>query len=281
MIYPPNQKPPIWSINPGVIAYNCQKAGMPRPVFTMPMWEGAGNRVMDYSRNGNHGTINGAEWNAERLSFIAANSDYVECGTSPAGGLSEITVMTRSKRVAIDSNAFLISDGSAYNTNAFYVSINAGKPLALVCSSSYDYRKATSDASTTEFVDIGFSWKSGTRLKLYVDGAIAPSTQFGSNQSGTLKVGDGNLIIGAQASSPPVGHFNGDIFYSIIYNQELSASQIKFLHENPYFMYQMPEELYGYVAAVGGGWTGEIIGITNPSEILGRATSGISEVNGL
>ena len=30
-----------------------------------------------------------------------------------------------------------------------------------------------------------------------------------------------------------------------------------------------------------GGWTGEIIGITNPSEILGRATSGISEVMGI
>jgi len=49
MIYPPNQKPPIWSIDPGIIAYNCQRVGMPHPILAMPFWEGAGNKVVNYS----------------------------------------------------------------------------------------------------------------------------------------------------------------------------------------------------------------------------------------
>ena len=48
------------------------------------------------------------------------------------------------------------------------------------------------------------------------------------------------------------GGLNGQIANAQIYNTALSAAQIKFLYENPYFMYQMPEELYGYVAATGG-----------------------------
>ncbi len=37
-----------------------------------------------------------------------------------------------------------------------------------------------------------------------------------------------------------------------MFDTALSPSQIKFLHDDPYFMFRMPEELYGYSpAAVG------------------------------
>jgi len=43
--------------------------------------------------------------------------------------------------------------------------------------------------------------------------------------------------------------FNGLIDDLPIFDTALSTTQIKFLSENPYFMYQIPEELYGYVSA--------------------------------
>lgn len=46
--------------------------------------------------------------------------------------------------------------------------------------------------------------------------------------------------------------FAGTINNVSIFNTPMSATQTDFIHYNPYFMYQMPEELYGYTAAVGG-----------------------------
>ncbi len=44
---------------------------------------------------------------------------------------------------------------------------------------------------------------------------------------------------------------NGIIDDILIFDTALTEAQIKFLYENPYFMYRLPEELYGYAAVAG------------------------------
>ncbi len=74
----PNLKvKPRWQAPVGVmesvVSYNCRKYGMPRPVLALPLWEGAGNRAVDLSGHGNHGTlIDGPKWVADGLCFDSA-----------------------------------------------------------------------------------------------------------------------------------------------------------------------------------------------------------------
>ena len=47
---------------------------MPHPVLAMPMWEGVGDRALDYSGHGNHGTFFGdPEWVVDGVHFITTN----------------------------------------------------------------------------------------------------------------------------------------------------------------------------------------------------------------
>ena len=63
-----DQKPRVHRCDPGTIASNCARMGLPMPVLAMPMWENAGNIVYDYSGQGNHGTLSaGVLWSGGNL----------------------------------------------------------------------------------------------------------------------------------------------------------------------------------------------------------------------
>lgn len=78
------QLKPRWvapvGIMESVVAFNCRKYGMPRPILAMPMWERAGNRVIDLSGHGNHGGLTGTpKWVADGLD-LNGSTDYVNIG---------------------------------------------------------------------------------------------------------------------------------------------------------------------------------------------------------
>lgn len=110
----------------------------------------------------------------------------------------------------------------------------------------------------------------GTSQKLYVDKVERDSDNWSAN----LKQGSVNLNIGSRAGSHDTDGEIDEVRISSIarasgwieteYNNQSSPST---------FIIEGTPEIPG--------WTGKIIGLTNPTEILGRATSGISEVNGL
>lgn len=276
MIYPSNQNPPIWSIDPGIIAYNCKKAGMPHPVLAMPMWERAGDHVFDYSGNFHHGTNHGADRAVEGLNFVSANNDYVVSDFALLG--EPITIAVRYTTTTIIDNKTLCSVANkdvADQQHRLLLKVNG-----YLSASTYD---GTESSATESYNSADGRWHSaaavfetGSLRKIYRDGIHKDTDTVTHTVTGINRT-----AVGVTADSTPYGFFNGSISYALIFDVALSAAQIKFLSDNPYFMYEIPEELYGYVAGVPSGWTGEIIGITNPTEILGRATSGISEVMGI
>ena len=208
---------PKWQAPVGVmesvVSYNCRKYGFPRPVLAMPMWEGAGNRAIDLSGYGNHGTlVNDSKWVADGIEFDGTGDRItIPQNQSIIGGNNDATY----KYHITFSAPYLY-----YRTSEGYGSINYGP-----------FNTGT-----------WYHWcivRTGDVITYYKDGIyIGYSTKGGEVLIDTVGAYSGG-------SNSLAGELNG----VVLFNAALSAAQIKFLYENPYFMYRSPEELYGYTSA--------------------------------
>ena len=249
MIYLPNQKPPIWSIDPGIVAYNYQKHGFPHPVLDMPMWEGAGPLARDYSGHGNHGAIYGAPWvGSERgWSLDFDGNDYVEMADSSQWDVDSVSLVARIKSDATNIVQSII-DRDEISGRQFQFRITNANKLQFI--PFFNSEADTDNIGATTIADgnwhqVAVTYQAGSGLlKLYVDG----SQDYSETEAGVaLDKENSPLLIGIHGSQKNQ-EFNGLIDDVQIFNTALSAAQVKFLYENQYFMYQMPEELYGYVS---------------------------------
>lgn len=224
-----------------VVAYNCRKYGMPRPVLAMLMWEGAGNRAIDLSGHSNHGLfVNTPEWVADGLDFDGSTPDYIDVPGSDSISLTG----TMTVSAWINPTDFTNYNGIASKTNGaqaapydFYLVQATGIPRFRRSISS----NANSAPQTGQMNHIAVSVDSGNTSTHYLNGA--PN---GASTTGTRTDVGKSLRIGSRDDL--FTKFKGVINNVIIYNIDLTTAQIKFLYDNPYFMYWMPEELYGYVA---------------------------------
>ena len=161
------------------------------------------------------------------------DNDEIDFGTSPAGGLSAITVLAWVKPDNDSATQMLIEDGTAYNTNAFYVYMTSGKLQCSIMRGGHD--SATDNGtklSASAYNHIGFSWTSDERIKLIRDGAILTDVyQAGSLRRGTLAVGNTNLTLGGRPTDPMTLDYEGDIDEFCIFSSVLSAAEIEEIYE--------------------------------------------------
>jgi hypothetical protein len=248
MIYPPNQKPPIWSIDPGIVAYNCQKAGLPHPVLAMPFWEKGGDRALDYSGHGNRGTIAAPAWVADGLDFDG--SSYVGCGSSSViddlhlkGGMSIVTSVNASTAGTLDYIAHKKAGQAGYWLFNFRTT---ALEFAKQGSTSLKVRTAYNVIAYNKKENIALTWDGSTtasNVHIYVN---ANEVSYGVQTNGAGFNSD------ASQSLYLCSNVRGVMSYIYIYDTVLTAAQVKFLHDDPYFMFRLPEELYGYAAAAAG-----------------------------
>lgn len=119
------------------------------------------------------------------------------------------------------------------------------------------------------------------RLKIYIDSQDQVLVYSGTIPT-TTGTPLGNMYIGGLHFSPYSYNFDGLMKEVKISKVSYFQDQISLFNDLPYGLYQkVARPFYLIPTAPPVGWTGEIIGITNPSEILGRATTGISKVNGI
>lgn len=228
MIYPPSPRLLTLGIDPGVIAYNCQKHGMPCPKLAMPMLLGAGSRVADlggYKSNGTKSsTINqlstglqfdGSAYITANVSVSANITVSIMCKTS---GITDTIMQGRSGITErwwwyLDGPGFKIYNGTGWSTETSAVNDDTWHMLSFVAD--------------------------GTNIKAFIDGREDKSNVLAS--PGAID----NIQIGARGGALI---YSGILANAIIHDEALSAVQIKLLYHNSFFMYQMTEELYGYVA---------------------------------
>ena len=236
----PILKPALWTINPGVVAYNCQKAGMPHPVLAMPMWEGAGNRVMDYSGHGNHGTLmNGPTWGSGGIKLDGVN-DYIHCINNPTLDITDkISVFASVLFTSSGAYPTICSKGYWGNSYSMMFQDTTRIPRLYVDAIGHHGTSVVPLDTTTS---VGYTYGDGNK-RTYVDGII----DLDMVSSGAIPTVAYSLYLFNDKSLTDYP-FPGDANNIMIFNDIINAAQAKFISDNPYFMFQIPEELYGYVA---------------------------------
>lgn len=242
---------PTWNVPVGVmesiVMYNCRKYGMPCPVLAMPMWEGAGAIAYDLSGKGGHGIITGAKWKGNGLDFDGTN-DYAVSPYYVRGGSNPFTIACYFKTNDNDVVQEIIQQwNNTYTHRVFRLSIDSiDKSLNLRVRKNGNV--SNSDISTPinsnqwYFATATFD---GINTELFLDG-VSKDT----DNPGALVTGSSNttLYVGRYGITGGI-YFDGMLGVSYVFNVAPTAPQIKLLSDDPYFMFRLPEELYGYAAA--------------------------------
>jgi len=246
--------------------------------------EGAGVKAMDYSGNGNTGTITGATWTSGKLGQALSfngTSDLVNTG-SDLYGTGTFTVCAWAKP---KSTAAWVLKAISGNGRSFFDNINTGSNNYWILSS--DGGANTVWSATDALVLNTWQHVCGVRLSsglatMYVNGAVSGSE---NQNSGTPETYGYATVIGASRSDA-TSPFDGLIDDVRIYNRALSQAEITALYQSGEAKIKAPTNngLVGYwkfdegagVKAIdysGNNNTGAITGATWTSGKLGKGLS--------
>ena len=270
MIYPPYQKPPMWNIDPGIVAYNAQRMGLPMPALGL-VW-GNKDQWNDLSgNNSNGGAAGNVSWLGNHLHFPGAAGDYVD----------------------IDSFASAIHGASTSHTWVFKI-----KPT----NSDYIYDQQTprmviSLGTYGDFYD-GTAWRTiypaltagkwytvavvADAVKLTISGYFNGIFQSSDTYSPRAIATTDQIAIGSKSDGNPP-NYNGDMEFFYCFPTVFTPSQVVTLSADPYGLVKQPRRTWGYVAAVGGytvtanagsySITGQVINLLRDSIISSEAGS--------
>lgn len=247
---------PKWQASVGtmesVVAHNCRTHGMPVPVLAMPFWELAGNRVYDLSGHGNHGLFDNEQpgWIANGLDFSLHTKCKVDSPDHDSLDLPDNHTIVQMARWNLFTDFGVLNQKGpvattsqmnyttwSYNNNRIISYVGNGTSYAIA-----DTGLIPAILTLGKWHQI-ISELDETDLKIYINN-IERAT--GTRASGDAYVNSDPVTVGNGYKNQ--SHVPGDIAYTYIFNVALSAQQRSFIYDNPYFMFRLPEELYGYTA---------------------------------
>jgi len=229
-------KPPMWA--PGI------RQGHPLAVRLegfWPMWEGSGDRVMDVSPNGHHGTMHNMDsgnWGAApfgpQLDFDGAN-EFIDCGSPNAlrGGLLSgctISVLANYDNPG-DALYPLVASCAAGAAHGYYLAVYQDD-LRMQWSDAAAYARAhTSNKIATDEWLLLTGTYDGNEIELYVNG-LQQSLALELAGSGAPTWAD-SVTIGARDSGA-ADWWDGQIGAAWIHSRALSAGEIAELAYDPW-----------------------------------------------
>lgn len=294
-----NIEPTQWGSDADVmyaVRENCEKIygiDSNRQALAMPFWERSGLGSRDFSKSQKNGVLTGPTigWKDSGIEITGDGvSDKVNLGSITSSDLlggavnKQLSIVTRVYRTGNPPNndyprIIDKSNGSnGFNGWALHWSdVGAENRFYFVIANADGSIKSSNYGSLDATYDIVISAKE-SELKIYVNGVndtiVIDQNFVWPTVTANLAIGNWNHTTDRQ--------WNGKIFSMNVYDDFLTAPQAALFRDLPYGLYQkVSRPFYLLPTAPPVGWTGEIIGITNPTEILGRATSGISKVNGI
>lgn len=243
-------KPAMWMCDPGIVAHNCARIGLPVPYYLMPGWEGAGNIVYDLL-NRNNVTVNGVTWQSEGLYFDGAN-DYLTrtnanlAADFPGKGYSgDLTIACWVKFHDLPSvegeDADLIDKYSTSDGQRSFRFVVSGDKLyfGLTPSGSgmtYAIGATLLQSKTWHFL-VG-TWD-GAHIRVYLDGLLdANGANNPKTYSSSIYLGTRDFSIGCRTSANQ-RFFDGWMDNAIIFKHALTASQVATLYNNRYGMVEL------------------------------------------
>jgi len=236
---------PKWQAPVGVmesvVSYNCRKYGMPRPVLAMPMWEGAGNRALDLSGHGNHGTLNEPNWVVDGVDFNGSSDVIQVTGATNIPFPRTVSIITIVDEYVDWVRLFVYTDASGDASSIAQAASND-----FVCAGETTLQDSF-DLPIDEEIHITAVFNSESDVDVYLNGEIPVVRSASILIQGNVP--NSSVSIGARWNT---SFINASIKHASLYPCALTTAQVKFLYDNPYFMYRLPEELCGYTAAAAG-----------------------------
>jgi hypothetical protein len=258
--YPFGQKPPQWSIDSGVVAYNASRLGLPMPVGLWAMWEKGGGLVRDLSGQNNDFSVISASWVPNGLNFDGAN-DYLEKTNIDTTSWLDFSVS------GWFSPTITFVSGEASNDDIFSIHKNTSNYVVLqLWESSGVFRIYKKIAGIlTQISSTNASWTGGqwyhfvytqssiSGMKLYIDGVLQADTSLSTASLSAIGAVNWARISSEYYSGTTYFHFKGKIDNVSIFNRALNKTQVQTLYTNPYGLIVDPYqiELLAYVAAGG------------------------------
>ena len=247
------QVKPKWNlpvgVMEGIVAYNCRKHGFPRPVLAMPMWEGAGNRAIDYSRFSNTGSINGATWVNDGLDFNGSSDNMALLDESAFDGFTELAISFWAITDDPTGDHIIISKRDSWTATGIPFEIQHSNLFQFYIRGNNNYLNGPA-AVAGKLNHVVCTWD-GAVQKIYINGDLY------SQRNMTDAVVDNNATVKIASRPDDVEYWNGTLGNIMMWVDTLSAQQAKQLYDDPYLMYRIPEELFG--ASTGAAPTGAIM----------------------
>ena len=191
----------------------------------------AGN-VVDESMYGNHGTITGADWVGDGLSFNGT-TDFVSVGDKPQfEGMAQLTVVAIGT-MDTAAAAFRAYCGKRFTgAESFSLGSDSSGRLEFAVENDSGVMKISHSGSDGITINDGerrmvVGRYDGAFLNIFIDGVQLLKSSAITTQTGAVNDSEEEFAIGAiQNGGSTSRHFDGTIEYIAIYNRALSASEI-------------------------------------------------------
>lgn len=235
-------KPPMWAIDPGIVAYNAARMGLPMPVLCLPLWEGGGDKAYDLAGATYNGTITDGAWNNSALIFNGSSTIVNFDDISNLEGMSQISVFVGLRNLFDDPDA---SDVFTKNLAwALRVVQGSGAPAFFVYDGvGWKFSQGTTDISNnTDWHNLVGTWD-GDNVKFYLDG-IQEGTPTACTAMGTSA---NNVLLGELDGAGT--YFDGEVRIAIVFPAALTAAQVQTLSADPYGLVRQPDYTDLFAAA--------------------------------
>jgi hypothetical protein len=272
---PFKQKPLIWTCDPGTVAYNCARLGLPMPVLALPMWEGSGSKVYDYSGQGNHGTIKDPDWQRGGLLIDDNNDSKIDVPAIPAtnavGSVFQIYTYTLMEPAAGYRPLFF-----THNTGGINFRNHLGQLQLRFSNCQFD---SSFTLTIGETYNICAGWRQASSEQFI----FADKFGIESSNADFVTPGTYDIVIGNR-SADTFRPANGIIYTTVLFKHYLTLTQVQTLNSNPYGLFEpVPRAKFWYVASGGTDNIKSVSGITwaNVKSIGGVAKADIKKVGDL
>ena len=224
------------------------------PVPELVWWvfdAGTGFTVPDQSGNGYTATIIGPEWDAIGLRFDAFGEAV---GTNDSGLVSvlenvtaiSISCWVKADILGHDKGFFSVRSGSFANDGQVGIrfdtvgSAGGGTEViktGLNSSGGRTNRESSSNAATTQWTNYIYTWQSGQRLGLYINGVADNATAGGLARTGNL-----NTIQGAFVGRAPrnAAAWYGLVYEVRIYNRVVTQAEAQAIYDDSKGLFTKP-----------------------------------------
>jgi hypothetical protein len=253
---PPNQKPAIWACDPGTVAYNCVRMGLPVPKFAAPTWENGGNRLHSYTGNQVHGTASGTAWEKNGLKFSA--TDYVTFDDSDIWTWTPVdenrtlsfwfypTVLPTNNANPFQFLVTTVVDATSKRHQWTFIQ-QGGATYLLISIAGYGwdtlgYFITPWSPSLNTWYHITLVASSATNCEIYINGIGQSVTEnsWDDNTEITPTVTDIKSSTGASTGEGIVKNY-------LFWHDKISQTQNSVLYNNPYGMFELAPMTAWYV----------------------------------